>query len=55
MAIPEKNANGMDFTPVESLPIYMKGCYNIALISFVIGIFIFIISRFIQKWMHGVK
>ena len=55
MAIPEKNANGMDFTPVESLPIYMNGCYNIAIISLAMGIFIFIISRFIQKWMHGVK
>ncbi|MCW5908202.1 MAG: peptide MFS transporter [Chitinophagales bacterium] len=55
MAIPEKNANGVPFTIVESLPVYMKGCAAIAKISFLGGIVILASSPFIKKWMHGIK
>jgi len=55
MAIPKVNAQGQAFTAIESLPIYMNGCKKIALASLVIGILLLVISKFINKWMHGVK
>ncbi len=55
MAIPKVNAQGQAFTAIESLPIYMNGCKKIALASLVIGISLLVISKFINKWMHGVK
>jgi proton-dependent oligopeptide transporter, POT family len=55
MAIPKLNANGLPFTTIESLPIYMNGCKQIAIASIVIGVILLIGSRQIQKWMHGVK
>lgn len=55
MAIPKVNAQGQAFTAIESLPIYMNGCKKIALASLVIGILLLVISKLINKWMHGVK
>ena len=55
MAIPEAKADGTPFTPVESLPIYMEGCQNIALVSLATGVLILGLSPLIRKWMHGVK
>ncbi len=55
MAIPKAKADGTPFTPVESLPIYMEGCQNIALVSVATGVLILGLSPFIRKWMHGVK
>ena len=55
MAIPKANVNGQPFTPMESLPIYMNGCKQIAITSLIIGIAILLFSRIIQRWMHGVK
>ncbi|MFN8261254.1 MAG: peptide MFS transporter [Chitinophagales bacterium] len=55
MAIPETHPDGSIFSSVESLPIYMNGCSNIALISCIGGIIIIASSFIIKKWMHGVK
>jgi len=55
MAIPKTNANGLPFTAMESLPIYMNGCKQIAIASLVIGIIILVSSRKIQSWMRGIK
>lgn len=54
MAIPEAHADGSAFTIVESLPIYMNGCAEIAKVSFVGGAIILASSPFIKRWMHGV-
>jgi POT family proton-dependent oligopeptide transporter len=54
MAIPEAHADGTAFTTVESLPIYMNGCAEIAKVSFVGGALILASSPFIKRWMHGV-
>lgn len=55
MAIPEAHADGTAFTIVESLPIYMKGCAEIAKVSLVGGGLILVVSPFIKRWMHGIK
>jgi proton-dependent oligopeptide transporter, POT family len=54
MAIPETDTDGMPFTAVQSLPIYMKGCIEIAKVSLIGGVLILIASPFIKKLMHGV-
>lgn len=55
MAIPEANTDGQPFTAMQSLPIYMKGCWEIARVSLIGGVLILISAPFIKKWMHGVK
>lgn len=55
MAIPEAHADGSLFTAAESLPIYMNGCKEIAIVSLVGAALIFAGSFIIQRWMHGVK
>lgn len=55
MSIPEKNVAGLAFTAVESLPIYMNGCYTISMVSLAGGGLIILSSFAIKKWMHGVK
>ncbi|MCB0513470.1 MAG: peptide MFS transporter [Bacteroidetes bacterium] len=55
MAIPEANSDGSVFTPIQSLPIYLAGCNQIALVSIVASVFIMISSLIVKKWMHGVK
>lgn len=55
MSIPEAHANGSPFTAIESLPIYLGGCYKIAVVSAIGGVVIIGSSFIIKKWMHGVK
>ncbi|HNL07895.1 MAG TPA: hypothetical protein PKH93_09995, partial [Chitinophagales bacterium] len=55
MAIPEKNADGSAFTVVQSLPIYMEGCQQIATVSLAFGVGVLLFSIVVKKWMHGVK
>ncbi|QQR98361.1 MAG: peptide MFS transporter [Sphingobacteriales bacterium] len=55
MAIPETNIDGTPFTVVQSLPIYLEGCKEIAIISVIAAIVIIPSSLIIKKWMHGVK
>jgi POT family proton-dependent oligopeptide transporter len=54
MAIPSKHPDGTEYTIVQSLPIYMKGCLQIAEVSAVAGIGILAVSPFIKKLMHGI-
>lgn len=55
MAIPESNPDGSPFTAVQSLPIYMEGCWQIAKISLIGGGLILLVSPLIGKLMHGAK
>lgn len=55
MAIPEKNADGSAFTAVQSLPIYMDGCQQIATVSLAFGMGVLLFSIVVKKWMHGTK
>ena len=55
MAIPKTNADGSEFTVVQSLPIYMEGCKNIALVSLGGGVLIILLSPLIKKLMHDIK
>lgn len=55
MAIPEVNGDGLPFTAMQSLPIYMKGCWEIARVSLIGGVLILISAPFVKKWMHEVK
>ena len=55
MSIPEAHADGSPFNALQSLPIYLDGCYKIALVSAIGGILIIGSSFIIKKWMHGVK
>ncbi len=54
MAIPKTNADGSAFTAVQSLPIYMNGCLQIAKVSLIGGVLILVASPFIKKLMHGI-
>lgn len=54
MAIPEAHADGSAFTIVESLPIYMNGCMQIAKVSLVGGAVILLTSPLVKKWMHNI-
>jgi POT family proton-dependent oligopeptide transporter len=54
MAIPEAHADGSAFTVVESLPIYMDGCMQIAKVSLVGGAVILLTSPLVKKWMHNI-
>jgi proton-dependent oligopeptide transporter, POT family len=53
MSIP-KNMDGSMMSAVQSLPIYMGGCNQIALVSLIGGVIILLVSPFIKKWMHGI-
>lgn len=55
MAIPEAHADGSPFTVVESLPIYMQGCAEIAKVSLIGGGIIIVTSPLIKRLMHGIK
>jgi proton-dependent oligopeptide transporter, POT family len=55
MSIPKLNESGLPFTAMESLPIYMNGCKQIAMASLMIGLVILVSAKLIQRWMHGVK
>ncbi|HNI01125.1 MAG TPA: oligopeptide:H+ symporter, partial [Chitinophagales bacterium] len=55
MAIPEANPDGSVFTAIQSLPIYLAGCNQIALVSVIAAVFIMISSLIVKKWMHGVN
>lgn len=54
MAIPKTNADGSAFTAVQSLPIYMHGCLQIAKVSLIGGVLILFASPFIKKLMNGI-
>lgn len=53
MAIP-KNLDGSGVAAVQSLPIYMHGCEQIAIVSLIAGVVIIVFSPFIKKLMHGI-
>lgn len=55
MAIPETNVDGSAFTVIQSLPIYLNGCSQIAKVSLGAALVIILSSFVVKKWMHGVK
>lgn len=54
MAVAKAGVDASTIPAVESLPVYMKGCWQIARISLVGGVVILICSPFIKKWMHDI-
>lgn len=53
MSVPHA-ANGQVIAAIESLPIYMKGCNQIALVSLGGGVLLIALSPVIRKLMNGV-
>ena len=51
MAIPKAHADGSAFTIVQSLPIYVNGCMQIANVSIIGGVLILLSSPFLKKWV----